>query len=255
MNPNEKNDSAIDAILKDCYREIEPPDSWQALRARINRQMETGKSSFIQLAGRVVFWRRTALAMAACFFLTATLLIYIIVLTAGDRNLSNRRTAATMQGLFSQAQLNQLMITFSNVRELFGQQSAWIMIGSGSNAEIGIDEIVRTADTSKVVAVRLALDPETKGASRRYFDIVTFSNQWINCQLPMAGASGVDISLKPTLENDGIVALEISARGNGSSASKSATTVAEDAFTSLVRLRANSHWVNIDAVAQSMSNI
>lgn len=255
MNPNEKNDSAIDAILEDCYREIEPPDSWQALRARINRQMETGKSPFIQLGGRVVFWRRTALAMAACFLLTATLLIYIIVLTAGDRDLSNRRTAATMQGLFSQAQLNQLMKTFSNVRELFGEQLPWIVVGSANDAEIGVDQTSRTADSSKIIIVRLAVNLEKPNATRRYFDIVTFPNQQVGFQMPMVDAPAVNILLKPILKNDSAVTVEINAKVNGSSDVKSITTVDDNKFASLVRLRANGEWVNIDGIGQSMPNI
>lgn len=258
MNADKKDDDIVDAILKDAHREIEPPDSWDALRTRIDYRIKSRKPSSLpltQLNGSVVFWRRMALVMAACFLLAAGLLIYTIGFVQHTEDSKGRRVAVTNQGLFSQTQLNQLMKTFSNVRELFGQQSPWIMVGSGSNAEIGIDEIARTADTSNVVAVRLALNPETEDAGRRYFDIVTFSNQRINCQLPMADASGIDISLRPTLENDGIVALEIDARVNGTSVSRSATTVANDVFTSLVRLRANGHWVNIDAVAQLMSNI
>jgi len=258
MNANKKNDDIIDAILKDAHREIEPPDSWEALRTRIDHRMNSRELSSVpsaELSQSVVFWRRMALAMAACFLLTAGLLIYAIGFVQRGEDSRWQRAAATNQGLFSQAQLNQLMKTFSNVRELFGQQSPWIMVGSGSNAEIGIDEIVRTADTSKVVAVRLVLNSETQNAGRRYFDIVTFSNQWVSCQLPMADASVVDVSLKPTLEKDGMVALEINAQVNGSSVSKSITTVADDTFTSLVRLRANGYWVNIDAIAQSMSNI
>ncbi|MHC4258989.1 MAG: hypothetical protein ACYSTF_01055 [Planctomycetota bacterium] len=258
MNTDKNGENVIEAILKEAHRRIEPPDSWAALRARIDNRMNDRKSASLplpELQRSVVFWRRMALVMAACFVLAAGLLIYTIGFVQRTEDSKRQWAVATNQGLFSQAQLNQLMKTFSNVRELFGQQSPWIMVGSGSNAEIGIDEIARTADTSNVVAVRLALNPETEDAGRRYFDIVTFSNQRINCQLPMADASGIDISLRPTLENDGIVALEIDARVNGSSVSKSATTVANDVFTSLVRLRANGHWVNIDAVAQLMSNI
>jgi hypothetical protein len=255
MNPNEKNDSAIDAILTHCHREIEPPDSWQALRTRINRQMESEKSSFIRLGERVIFWRRMALAMAACLFLTATLLIYIIVLAAGDTDLSNRRTATTMQGLFSQAQLNQLMKTFSNVRELFGEQLPWMVVGSTNDAEIGVDQTPRTADSSRIVVVRLAVNLDKPNATRRYFDIVTFPNQQVTFQMPMVDAPAVNILLKPILKNNSAVAVEINAKVNGDSDVKSITTVDDSEFASLVRLRANGEWVNIDGIGQSMPNI
>ena len=258
MNANKKHDDIVDAILKDARREIEPLDSWEALRTRIDLRIKSRKPSslsFAQLNGSVVFWRRMGLAMVACFLLTAGLLIYTIGFAQRGENFRRQRAAVTKQRLFSQVQLNQLMKTFLNVRELFGQQSPWIIIGSGSNVEIGIDEIVRTADTSKVVAVRLVLNSDTESAGRRYFDIVTFSNQRVDCQLPMTDASVVEVSLKPMLKKDGMVALEINAQVDGSSVSKSMTLVVDDTFTSLVRLRANGHWVNIDAVAQSMSNI
>jgi hypothetical protein len=252
MNANKKGDDIIDAVLKDAHREIEPPDSWEALRTRINHRINSGKPSsqlFAQIDRSVVFWRRMALAMAACFLLAVGVLIYTIGFVQRGENSRGQRVAASTQGLFSQAQLNQLMKTFSNVRELFGQQSPWIMVGSGSNAEIGVDEMVRMSETSKLVVVRLALNSERQNAGRRYFDIVTFSNQQVKCQLPMADASAIDVSLKPT-PRDGIVAIEINAQVNGSSAAKSITTVVNDTFTSLVRLRANGYWVDIDAIAQ-----
>lgn len=258
MNANKKNDDIIDAILKDTHREIEPPDSWEALRTRIDKRINSGKSSSLpsaQLDRSVVFWRRIALAMAACFLLTAGLLVYVIGFVQHDKNFRWQQATVTNQGLFSPAQLNQLNKTFSNVRQLFRQQSPWIMVGAGNDAEIGVDEMVRTADTSKVIVVRLALNLEKQSAGHRYFDVVTFSDQLVNCQLPLVETLAIDISLKPILKKDGIIVLEINAGVGGGSESKSVANLVDDTFTSLVRLRANGEWVNIDGIAQSMSSI
>jgi hypothetical protein len=258
MNANKKNDEIVNAILKDTHRETEPPDSWEALRTRIDHRIDNRKSSSLPLAqqdGSVVFWRRIALAMAACFLLTAGLLVRTIGFVQRGKDSRRQHATTTNQGLFSPAQLNQLNRTFSNVRELFGQQLPWIVVGAGSNAEIGVDEMVRREDISKVIVVRLALNLEKQKAGHRYFDVVTFSDQLVNCKLLLAENSAIAVSLKPIIRKDGIIAVEINARVNGSSESRSITTLRGNTFTSLVRLRANGEWVNIDGIAQSMSSI
>jgi hypothetical protein len=255
MNTDAKRDNAVDAMLKQAYHETKPPDSWEALRVRIDRKVDLAESSAVRLDRTVVFWRRTALAMAACFVLAAGLLIYITVFTSSNIGSRQRQPVTAKRALFDQAQLDQLSKTFSNVRQLFGQQLPWIMVGSGNDAEIGVDQMVGVADTSKVVIVRLAVNSDSQNTVNQYFDIVTFSNQQVNCQLPLTDAPPIDVSLRPVLENDGIVAVEISAKVSGDSESKTRTAVLDNAFTSLVRLRANGGWVGIDGVAYSMSNI
>lgn len=255
MGTNKKYDDLVDAVLQDAYGGIEPPDSWEALRARIDRRMDSVPSiPAAQLSRSVVFWRRVAFAMAACFLISVGLLIYMVGVSHGTRG-HWRRHGVPNQGLFSQAQLNQLSKTFSNVRELFGQQLPWIIVGSGNDAEIGVAQIVPAADMPKVVIVRLALSLEKQTAKQQYFDIVTFSNQQAKFRLPLIGTSPIDVSLKPTLKNDGAVMVEINAQFNGSSEAKSTATVVDDTFTSLVRLRAKDDWVNIAGIGRSMSNI
>lgn len=259
MNTNEKKDNIIDAILKDAHKEVEPPDSWEALRTRISRRIDTKKASsgpHTRMPKDVVFWRRIALAMAACLLITAGILIYTIGFAQRTKGHWRRQLTSTDQGLLSQAQLEQLSTTFSNVRQLFGQHSPWIVVGSGDDAEIGINgQIIRTADTSKVIIVRLVVNLEKQNAKSRYFDIVTFSNQQASFQVPFADTSAIDISLKPILRNDGTIAVEINAQVDSGSQASGSSIVAGNVFTSLVRMRANGDWVNIDAVAKSMSNI
>lgn len=259
MNTNKKNDNIIDAILKDAHGEIEPPDSWQTLRTRIDRKINSGELRLpqaTQFSKDVAFWRRIALSLAACLLITLGLLIYTIGFAQRTKGHWQRPLTGTNQGLLSQAQLKQLSTIFSYVRQLFGQHSPWIVVGSGDDAEIGVDgQIARTADTSKVVIVRLVVNLEKQNAKSQYFDIVTFSNQQASFQVLLADASVMDVSLKPILRNDGTIAVEINAQVDSGSQASGSSIVADNVFTSLVRMRANGDWVNIDAVAQSMPNI
>ena len=83
MKTNDKIDSAINQILKEAHKEIEPPDSWRALKARINRRIEVEKSIFGQATGSVIFWQRLAFSMAACFLITAGILLYFLRVNYG----------------------------------------------------------------------------------------------------------------------------------------------------------------------------
>jgi hypothetical protein len=256
MNGNDREDNRIEAILKDAYGEIEPTDSWAALRGRIDRRMESAKLpsvSAVQVTGSIAFWRRTALALAACLLITIGLLVYTLGFVLGGR-VNGPLTEPINSGLFNQTQVVQLKDAFSNVRELFEQQSAWIMVGSGNDAEIGVEQIGRTWDTSKIVVVRLAVNFEKENTAPRFFDVVTFPNQRADFQLALADSSTVRVSLRPLLKNNAI-AVEINAQVNGRAKSESTTAVDHEAFTSLVRLPSDGDWVTINGIAQSVSSI
>jgi hypothetical protein len=254
MNTNDKNDSAINQILQEAHKEIEPSDSWQALRARIDRRIGSKKFVSSQATGNVIFWRRLAFGMAACFLVTAGILLYFLGAHYGVQEYEQRQVAAA-NNLLNQADLNRLSFAFSQVRQLFGRHSQWIMIGSGHNTQMGVtDKMVSGAD-SKIIVVRLAVNLDDVRSPRQYFDIVTFSNQQANFQLSIADASAIDVSFKPKLTNDGIIEVEINAQAEGKSRVNSVSTILDDRFTSLVRMRANGKWVNIDAIGQSISKI
>jgi len=87
MNTNAKKDELIDVILKDAHSQIQPPDSWEALRGRIDDRIYGGympSISITRLGKDAAFWRRTALAMAACLVITSALLIYILSYSGGN---------------------------------------------------------------------------------------------------------------------------------------------------------------------------
>ena len=85
--------------------------------------------------------------------------------------------------------------------------------------------------------------------------MVTFSDQQVSFRTPLADDLAIDVSLKPVLTNVGKIVVEIKARLDDGSQAGGVMTVADNVFTSLVRVRSNSSWVNIDAVARSVSNI
>jgi hypothetical protein len=249
------NDNTINEILKETHNEIEPPNSWQGLRARIDDRIDSKQSVSIPTVGNVFFWRRLAFGMAACFLITTGILLYFLGAHYGMQEY-HQQQVATANNLLNQADLNRLNFTFSQVRQLFGQQSQWIMVGSGDSTQMGVaDRMISGADSSKIIVVRLAVNLDDIGSPRQYFDIVTFSNQQTNFQLPIAGTSAIDISLKPILKDDGRIEVMVNAKADGRSQANSISTILDDRFTSLVRMRANGNWVNIDGIGQSVSEI
>lgn len=255
MNTNDKNDSAINQILQEAHKEIEPSDSWQGLRDRIDRRIDSKQFVSIPTMRKVAFWRRLAFGMAACFLITAGILLYFLGVHYGVQEYHQQQIAAA-NNLLNRADLNRLNFAFSQVRQLFGQQSQWIVIGSGDSTQMGVaDRMVSGTDNSKVIVVRLVVNLGGERSPWQYFDVVTFSNQLANFQLPIAGASALDISLKPILKNDGRIEVEINAQAEGGSQANSISTLLDDRFTSLVRMRANGKWLNIDAIGQSVSKI
>lgn len=256
MHTDSTKDELIDAILKDAHSQIRPPDSWEALRSRIDDRINDrhlSSNSIGHLNKNVVFWRRIALGMAACFAITSALLIYILGHCSGNWK---REITTADQGMLSQTQLHQLSTAFSHVRQLFGKHCPWMVVDSGGEGEIGIDnQTIETAVTNRVIVVRLAVNVEKQEAKHRYFDVVTFPSQKASFSISVADDLDVDIFLKPMLTNVGKIVVEINARIDDGSQAGGVMTVADNVFTSLVRMRSNSSWVNIDAVARSASNI
>jgi hypothetical protein len=253
MNIKDKNRDVIDEILKDAHEEIEPLDSWEALRARIDGRIDNKRLTSVPVFQAVVFWRRIAFIMAACFVITAGLLVYFFGVKSGMQEYEH---LTATNNLLNQADLNRLSFAFSQVRQLFGQQSQWIMIGSDDSTQMGVaDKMVSRTDNSKVIILRLAVNLDGTGFSRQYFDVVTFSNQEANFQLPLANTLAVAISLKPILKNNDRIEVEINAQVDGTSGANNISTVVDNNFTSLIRMRANNNWVNIDGIGQAVSKI
>lgn len=255
MNTNDRNNNTINEILKETHNKIEPPDSWQRLRARIDNRIDSKQSVSTPTVGNVFFWRRVALGMAACFLITAGILLYFLGVYYGMQE-NEQRQIATVKKLLDQADLNRLSFAFSQVRQLFGQQSQWIMIGSGDSTQMGVaDRMVSGSDSSKFIIVRLVVNLDDVESTRQYFDIVTFPNQPANFQLPIASTSAIDISLTAILRDNGGIEIKINAEADGRSQANSVSTLLDNRFTPLVRMRANGNWVNIEGIGKSVSEI
>jgi hypothetical protein len=255
MNTNDKNDSTFNEILKDAHNEIEPPDSWQALRARIDDRIDSKQFVSVPTMRNIAFWRRLAFVMAASFLITGGILLYFLGVHYGMHEYEQRRIG-TVSNPLDQADLTRLIFVFSHVRQLFGQQSQWIMIGSGDSTQMGVaDKMVSGSDSSKIIIVRLAVILDDVGSSWQYFDVVTFPNQRANFQLPIVSTSAIDISLTPILRDNGGIEIEINAEADGRSQANSVSTLLDDRFTPLVCMRANGNWVNIEGTGKSVSEI
>ena len=121
MYTDENKNRLIDEAFKSAHSEIQPRDSWEALRARIDEKI--GNKVISSIGGRnVMFWRRAALVMAACFIITSALLIYVL------HNIRNVQEQ-TGKGVLNQVQLYQLSTAFSQVRRLFNDQFPWQLTG------------------------------------------------------------------------------------------------------------------------------
>ena len=256
MDAQENKDDQIIAALRETHDAIQPQDSWEALRDRIDKRLyKKGSSpiSFSRLSQNAVFWRRVAFAAAACLVVTVALLIYTIKNTGIGRQ---EQMALAKQGLFNQNQLEHLNVAFSHVRELFGTQCPWMVIDSGGEGQIGVDGGKEEAiDTSKVVVIRLAVNFEGQKLKRQYFDVVTFPNQQVSFSMAVDEDSDLGVSIRPFMASGGGIAVEIKTGPESSARTGEVITVANDRFTSLARVKSGGSWVDIDAVGRVVSNI
>ena len=253
MKTNDKKDKTLNALLAGVYKETTPEDSWEALRVRIDDKLNDYefRSDHTKVRKSVNFWRRTAFAMAACFVITFGLLVYTIMSKIVPEN-----TGTKNEALLSQSQLHQLATTFSQVRQLFGYHSPWIVVNTAGDSEMGVDsKITRSTDNGKVIVVRLVVSSEEQETKCQYFDVVTFSNQQAHFQVHLTGPLAMDVTTKPVLKDDGTIAVKISAQVDSNIQASGVGTVANNTLTSLVSMRVNGNWINIDATAHSLSNI
>jgi len=254
MDAKDEKEQTLGEVLRDAHEAIEPQDSWEALRTRVAAKLDSRELPLVQtilMSKSAVLWRRIAMVMAACLLVMTGLLLYMVGFPEDHTNAQN-----TGKGLLTRAQLDQLSATFSQVRQLFDENSPWIVVGSGDDAEMGVaSQPVETGDSDKVVIVRLLVSRDEYSARRRYFDIVAFSNQRASLQIPMNDVSILRLSLKPMLGDNDEVSVEIDAQINGGPLSTNTEAIADNAFTSLLRIQSNGKRVDISAVGQLMPNI
>jgi hypothetical protein len=251
MDEKNKKDE-LSEFLKEAYEQIQPRDSWQALRSRIDKKIENRKdaSGFInKLNGNIVFWRRAAFAAAACLVITFILLLYCIF--------NNHQNGfAGTNNLLVKNQLKQLSEAFSQVQDLFNQNCPWIMINSSGKGEIGDEsKKINASEAKKIIVLRLAVNINSDQAKPQLFDVVTFDNQLVSFDMPVTENSNMSVTLRPVISANNKIEVQIDTRLDSGSKTNNTVTIADDSFKTLARVKSNGSWININATGQSLSNI
>jgi hypothetical protein len=240
-----RQDEMIDALLRQAHDLVGPADSWQALRSRIDDRLRPAAA-----AREVIFWRRIALAAAACLLLTATILSYLVLKNAGAGRSQSALASATPP-LLNDAQIERLTQAFSQVRSIFDGHSPWLMIDSFGNSQLGLTEAgPGTMGMQSLIIVRLMLGAQQSDVEQPYADLVAFPQQRIDVQVRTAAGSTIAISLVPTPQEDGRISLDLVAQGDGGERTDAIVSVGGSVVQSIARVRAGAGWVHLGAMAR-----
>ncbi|MBN1974853.1 MAG: hypothetical protein JW787_14530 [Sedimentisphaerales bacterium] len=251
MDTNKKDE--LNDILKEAHEKIQPRDSWQALRNRIDERINNKNTSsglITKLNGNISFWRRAALAAAACLVITSALLICVIFDNKHQSNFPYK------DNLLAQNQLENLSEAFSHVQDLFEQNCPWMIISAAGKGELGDEnQKIIAADNKKLIVLRLAVNIPNENNAPQYFDVVTFENQLVTFDMPVTGDTNMNLTLKSAIVKNNMIEVEIYTQLNSGVPTNNIVTIANDSFKTLARVKANGSWININATGQSLSNI
>lgn len=243
MTADRQQQERTERLLEETLGQVQPVDSWQGLRRRIDARLD-------RLPGdnRLVFWRRAAVALAACLLVTAGILVYCVV------NRPPLGASASAAPLLTEAHVERLTEVFRNVGVLFAEESAWFMIDSTGESEIGTyDELNGSAPADRAVILRVALCPEHDPQNTRYVDVVTRPGGRMSVQVAVSDGVKVRLSLAAQLTAQGAVVLDATARANGARSVAQTTDVATGLYTSLLRVRAGAQWITLRATGTVVS--
>lgn len=249
---NDKRDQHgdIDEILQEVYANTQPPDSWPALRERIGAAVSDRRRRARSERRQIAFWRRAALAMAACLMVSIGLLLH----RQAPRHSGDSPDAAGTAGgfaLLTQAQTDRLVQAFAQVRGLFADQHPWLMIDSAGASQMGLTLPQGPGHPEEgLVVLRLAVEETGREDGRRYADLVVFPRQEVVCTLQTAAGSTIELRLVPVLGKDGRVDIDFVARLDGQTREGRVTQVGRDAFSSLAQLRLGASSFNLGATAR-----
>jgi hypothetical protein len=249
--PNDKHDKHGDIaeILQEVYVNTQPPDSWSALRKRIDAAILDGRGQSHFARRQLVFWRRAALAMAACLVAAVGLLLYVAV----PRRLSDSPDTAANGGftLLTQTQTDRLVQAFSQVRGLFADQQPWLMIDSAGASQMGLTLPEGPGRREEgLVVLRLTVQETGREGERRYADFVAYPGQQVVCTLQTAAGSNIELRLVSVLGQDGGVDIDFVARVDGDARAGRVTQVGRNAFSSFAQLRLGANSLSLGATAR-----
>lgn len=249
MEPNINNQ--LDKMLQQAHSSIEPEDSWEGLRSRIDSRLHDGND--LRVHRQIIKWRFLCISLAACLLLVSGLLIYSVGFNLGIR----RRSLSGLNADYHQLSLSEienLTIAFSNVRQLFSDENPWIVFGPNQETSMGINNGAGiTFEQNKFVVVRLAIKKGPASASK-YYDIVTFPNKSATFKTHFTDEADILVTVKPRL-NNGEIEVEYEALINGGSGTNSVASLDNNNFTQLVGMETNKGRIDIFGTAQIVSEI
>lgn len=227
----------LNELLDQAHQAIRPSDSWDALRNRIDHRM-----SHTPNLHKVAFWKYTAFGLAACLTLCMGLLVY-----------QARNSDRQDHNLMTLSQQDQLIEAFTQVRDLFDGQCPWILVDAQGSGQIGIGST--GPHSANLVVLRLALSSEQHEAPVRYLDVVGLSGRDIQFSVQGVDDRTLQITLKPTTNEKGHVALAIEAHVADHAKASAQGTISDSLFTSLVRVPSHGDSIYIHAVGRSVSTL
>jgi hypothetical protein len=250
MDHANDKDQDLDRVLRETYEGTTPPDSWQALRERIDTALTLHGQDRAWASRPVVFWRRTALALAACFVAALGLLIWVV--SAGQQTGSLPTTESPgAPALLGQAQIERLVQAFSQVRGLFADHQPWLMIDSAGNSQMGLTPKRDVANaTGDLIVLRLMVQEVGGQATDRYADLIAYPRQQITLTVPTAAGSTIELRLMPSLREGGGVDVEFMARDDSGSRTGRVIPVGRNAFTPLAQIQIGVHGFRVGAMAK-----
>ena len=244
MNEQERNEM-MDRLLQRAYEEVQPADSWENLRRRIDGRLEQRCRNH---SARL--WRRTALALAACLVVTLGLLCHFLWRT--DRASAPAALSSTAWApLLTQEQLDRLSAVFEQVRGVFADQASWFVVDSAGRTQIGVSGPTSPSqENGRIVVLRLALFDEGPSQATQYLDVIARVERVIDLQVALQDGGSIRLSLVPELAADGAVMLQNQEQANGQRGAIANVEVPNTSYTSLGRVRAGDRWVNLHAMAR-----
>jgi hypothetical protein len=222
-----EQDEIMDRTLRRVYEQAGPADSWQDLRGRIDRRLaHSGRSHAVR------WWRRTALALAACLVVTLGSLCYVLVH-------ADRGGEGSVAPLLTQGQLDRLEAVFQQIRGVFADEASWFVVDSAGRTQMGVSGPASPSQESgRVVVMRLVLSDDGPGRASQYLDVIARVQRVIDVQVTLRDGSSVRLSLVPELAEGG--------RG----VAVSGVTVPEAAYASIGRVRTGDRWLHLQATGR-----
>lgn len=233
----------IENELKNLDTTIEPVDSWQDLRKRIDAKLDSAdamqsKMSFVL--------RHKAILSAAAMLLFISGIGYYIGYDAGR----NHQNQSLSRNLLTKQDIQNMSLAFQQVQELFKGQAGWLMIGNDNNVQMGIND--EDFENKNAAIIRLAIKIDSN--QEQYFDLLTYVNQKTDMSLPLIKGQSLKISLTATFNQNGEIAIEIIDLKRQSS-NAVAVNLCNNNYTKLLSTHADGVKIDILGIGKTVPNI